>query len=181
MYIEHNGWGSLTELAKKVGKSPSYLSKRISLLELPDDVLHSVRIGDVSPSLAEELLSLEEPKLHSKLAILVVQRHLTMKKTRELAKALPRVSEDIVASKPAAVLKAELEVSHAARALTKAVTVLRLALDRLASIIDEDSESWIVKELLLRTRQNIHKEIDVLLRERAKTRTHGRFLLTHSK
>jgi len=37
-YVEEYGYGSVTELARRIGKSHSYVSRRIALLSLPEDV-----------------------------------------------------------------------------------------------------------------------------------------------
>jgi len=42
VYVADFGWGSVSELARKIGKSPSYITKRINLLDLPTDVIDSV-------------------------------------------------------------------------------------------------------------------------------------------
>jgi ParB family transcriptional regulator, chromosome partitioning protein len=39
LYISDFGWDGVSDLASKIGKSVSYTSKRISLLDLPKDVL----------------------------------------------------------------------------------------------------------------------------------------------
>jgi len=37
-YVFDNGWGSISELASKIGKSSSYITKRMALLDLSSDV-----------------------------------------------------------------------------------------------------------------------------------------------
>ena len=37
-YVHNFGWGAESDLAKKIGKSPEYISRRIKLLELPKDI-----------------------------------------------------------------------------------------------------------------------------------------------
>ncbi len=54
-YISDFGLGGVSELARKIGKSPSYITKRISLLALPREVIQSVADSRVSPSNAPGL------------------------------------------------------------------------------------------------------------------------------
>lgn len=54
-YASEYGWGSAMQLANKLGKSASYISRRLSLLNLPADVVDRIRAGDITPSVAEEL------------------------------------------------------------------------------------------------------------------------------
>ena len=38
-YVDEYGWGAVSELAEKISKSPTYVCRRLKLLELPKDVL----------------------------------------------------------------------------------------------------------------------------------------------
>ena len=53
MYILDKGWGSVSELSSKIGKSPNYITKRIGLLVLPPDVQKSIENSSLKPSSAE--------------------------------------------------------------------------------------------------------------------------------
>ena len=59
MYVLDKGWGSVAQLSSKIGKSPSYITKRIGLLVLPPDVQKSIEDSSLKPSSAEELLSIQ--------------------------------------------------------------------------------------------------------------------------
>ena len=37
-YVVDFGWGAVSELARKIGKSEEYVSHRLQLLKLPEDV-----------------------------------------------------------------------------------------------------------------------------------------------
>src|SRR6476620_9472936 len=41
-YVMDFGWGGVSELAQKIGKSEEYVSHRIQLLKLPDDIKNQV-------------------------------------------------------------------------------------------------------------------------------------------
>ena len=43
LYVSDYGWGGVSSLAEKIGKSASYVTKRIKLLDLPSDMLESIR------------------------------------------------------------------------------------------------------------------------------------------
>jgi len=42
VYLSDFGWGGISDLAAKINKSKSYVTKRIKLLHLPSDVIHSI-------------------------------------------------------------------------------------------------------------------------------------------
>ena len=41
-YVSDFGWGGISELAEKICRSVSYVTKRIKLLDLPADILDSI-------------------------------------------------------------------------------------------------------------------------------------------
>lgn len=86
IYVEDFGWGGMTQLATKLGKNPSYIAKRIKLLDLPSDVCNSIRKSVISPSTAEELFNLDKIQ-QSEVAKLVVDNHLSIAKTRSLLRS----------------------------------------------------------------------------------------------
>ena len=61
-YVMEYGWGSVTELAQKIGKSPQLVSARISLLNLPKDHFRDIRDSKLNVSQATELASLDTEK-----------------------------------------------------------------------------------------------------------------------
>ena len=81
-YVNEFGWGAASELAGKLSKSSSYVSKRMRLLELPDNILDLICGSEISVSAAEELLSIKERDKQCKFAKLVQSREISSKKLR---------------------------------------------------------------------------------------------------
>jgi ParB family transcriptional regulator, chromosome partitioning protein len=59
-FVNHYGWGGVTNLANKIMKSEQYISRRIQLLKLPSVIQDYLIDDDISVSQASELLSLNE-------------------------------------------------------------------------------------------------------------------------
>ena len=55
IYVSDHGWGSVSKLAYKIGKYPSYIIRRITLLILLVDVLESIKNSSLSHSSTKEL------------------------------------------------------------------------------------------------------------------------------
>jgi ParB family chromosome partitioning protein len=55
-------WGAVSELASNLGKSISYVDRRMRLLKLPLDVVTLISSWKLSPSAADELLPLNDEK-----------------------------------------------------------------------------------------------------------------------
>ena len=66
-YVSDFGWGGASDLAIRLGKSASYVTKRIRLLELPTDVLDSITDSVIGTSVAEELCSVKDKSKQSEL------------------------------------------------------------------------------------------------------------------
>jgi ParB family transcriptional regulator, chromosome partitioning protein len=168
IYISDFGWGGASELARKIGKSPSYITKRIELLDLPQEVIQSVADSIVCPSIAEELYSIKDQARQSELARLIAQRHLSLRGARELIEQvnLNAFGCEIVSSYQ----DREERIRRIQRAFDKSVTALKITLDRISMIISdiEEDDNWTIGQLLLQHKNMINNEINILLKEKRK-------------
>lgn len=78
-YVDEFGYGSASELAGKIGKTPTYVSRRIALLKLPrkvqEKLLRSAKVG-----MAQELLPLiDDEDTAEELTELIVEKKVTTK------------------------------------------------------------------------------------------------------
>lgn len=85
-YLNNYQWGTITELARKISKSPSYIVNRLKLVELPEKVRQQIFSGErFSVSHADEVLRLAgEPEKMEELARVIVENGLDRDKTREV-------------------------------------------------------------------------------------------------
>src|ERR671911_1115608 len=58
LYVRDYGWGGVTYLAETIMKSEQYVSSRIQLLKLPQNVIDKVKSGELKVSHAFELLGI---------------------------------------------------------------------------------------------------------------------------
>jgi ParB family transcriptional regulator, chromosome partitioning protein len=85
-YMSDFGWSGVSDLASKIGKSLSYMTNRIKLLNLPQDVLESIMNRRLDLSVAEELLSIKDSNKQSILGNLIADRQLSLRVTHKLLK-----------------------------------------------------------------------------------------------
>jgi ParB family chromosome partitioning protein len=160
-YVSDHGWGSVAKLSRKIGRSPSTIVRRIGLLELPKDVLEEIKNSALSPSIAEELIPIKDPERQSELAKLVARRHLTVKNLRNILKEDALTSEESL----------KVEDRSKIQSIDKSITVLKIAMTKIISIIEEDAEKdndFAIQELLFDQKNKIHSQIDLLLNARKK-------------
>jgi ParB family transcriptional regulator, chromosome partitioning protein len=163
-YVCEFGWGGASELATKLGKSTTYVAKRVRLLELPPDVIESINNSALDASTAEELLSLKDKNKQSQLAQLITDRRLSMRKTRELLKE---------ADKDTSFAGTMFENRYdnnakVQRSFDKTIIAMRIAMNRLGTIIEGLEDNWIVYETLMNHKKVLHAQIDILIKEKRK-------------
>jgi ParB family transcriptional regulator, chromosome partitioning protein len=165
-YVQEFGWGGISELASNVGKSISYVDKRIRLLDLPVDVLESICNSTLNLSIAEELMPIHNEREQSEFAKLISKRHLSYRKAREIIKDYKDCYDaDDISSTYTSIGDLDRE---AQRSFDKAIITLRIAMNKLGSIIGTIENNWIIYEILMQHRNVLHSQIDILMKQKKK-------------
>ncbi|MGD9671921.1 MAG: ParB/RepB/Spo0J family partition protein [Candidatus Nitrosocosmicus sp.] len=165
-YIENEEWGGLTRLASKIGKSPSYITRRISLLTLPNNIQDKIKDTSISPSIAQELIPLDNPTKQSQIANTILKSNLPLKEVRKIVK-------DNLQGRS---IPTEASVRDSIQKIDKATSILTNMMDKLVYLTienDRDSmdenamvrqHSLVIRETLL----NICKQVDIQANNLAK-------------
>lgn len=168
-YIKDYGWGGISDLARKLGRSVSYISKRIRLLDLPSDVITSIIDSTIEPSIAEELLYITDKCKQSELAELISKRNVSLRKARLIIKDLG--SENSYMSR-SALSQRDHEFQKAQKSFDKSIIAMRIALNELGSIIQQNEENWLIYEILMQHKNMLHTQIDLLIKHKRKYNNH---------
>jgi ParB family chromosome partitioning protein len=167
IYVEEFGWGGISDLAAKIGKSISYVDKRLRLLDLPKEVIESISSMKITASVAEELINTSDLDKQSEIARIVCKEGLSSRKTRKLIKDY----------KDVAVEKCEIEMFYnktaskdeiLERAFDRGIVVLKVAMRRLADVIESVEEDWTVHEILMQHKNMLNSQIDLMIKEKKK-------------
>jgi ParB family chromosome partitioning protein len=163
-YIEEYGWGGVSELARKIGKSHSYVSNRIRLLELPQEVLDKIVCRQTNPSVAQEILTVEDRDKRSSLIREIMYDNLTRKDVRELVRNNRQENDFDFLTNCYIPSKTEKELHRKEKIILHFIAALRLTLLRLDDILNVvKKEDWILCDNLMHHRRTIHKQIDDLI------------------
>jgi ParB family transcriptional regulator, chromosome partitioning protein len=163
-YIEEYGWGGVSELAKKIGKSHSYVSNRIRLLELPQDILDKIVCRQTNPSIAQEILAVEDQGKRESLIREIISDNLTREEVRELVRNNRQESNSDFLTNFFMPSKMEKELHEKEKIILHFITAFRVALMRLDDILDGfEKEDWILWDNLMYHRRTVHKQIDELI------------------
>src|SRR6188472_855387 len=164
-YVSDFGWGGVSDLALRIGKSTSYITKRIKLLNLPSDVLEYIISHRIGTSVAEELCSIKHKDKQSVLANLISDRKLSMRRTRKLLRNLD--GRDLDCLQLATHRSESMEHARLAeRSFDKSISAIRIAMNSLVEIINNVENDWIVYEVLMQHKNMLHTQIDILLKEK---------------
>lgn len=166
-YVEEFGYGGVTDLARSVGKSVSYVSRRIALLSLPLKLQEDLSCGRKSVSVLEELLPLpEEDRLQ--LCELAATGNMTKEEMRhavDVVRVARKKSEESYYSIQ------DRKRKLIERAIIGYITSFKICMIRLDEVLNSiDEDEWLTREVLLEQRALIHKQVDILLKLRKRSR-----------
>ena len=172
-YVIDFGWGGVSELAKKIGMSEVYVSHRIQLLKLPDDIKEQIFNNRLNVSQALELTNLP---FDSRTEIMnhVVNNNLTVRQIREVKSFLKeiKVSEcDCVHPKA---------ISKSVNIAKKTTLALKVTLARIDNLIEEahstiePDQRTEITNFLMGLRLKVHSMIDDTIRFKNSSRKAGK-------
>ena len=168
-YVQDLGWGGVTELAKKIGKSEEYVSHRIQLLKLPQDVKEKIMLNKLSVSQALELTTVS-PNDIIHFTDHIIENELTIRQIREVKAVFSKqgISGDdleLIANE-----NINFKNIKTLKITKKTSLALKITLARLDSIIEEvqlnfePNQSTDILSFLMDLRLKIHSLIDDTIR-----------------
>src|SRR5690606_26150571 len=172
-YVIDFGWGGVSELARKIGKSEEYVSHHIQLLKLPEDIKQKVASKSLNISQAIEIAEIpadKQPKLISH----IVNNNLTVRQIRELKSVLRQEEEDLFNETTISSLRSHSKSLVIAKktALTLKITLTRLdnLINEIHTTVEPEQRAELIA-FLMSMRRRIHSMIDEAIRFKSKIRS----------
>jgi ParB family chromosome partitioning protein len=168
-YVQDLGWGGVTELAKKIGKSEEYVSHRIQLLKLPQDVKEKIMLNKLSVSQALELTTLS-PSNIIQFTDHIIENELTIRQIREVKAVFTKEGLSGDDLEWVANENINLKNIKTLKITKKTSLALKITLARLDNIIEEvqlnfePEQSTDIISFLMDLRLKIHALIDDTIR-----------------
>jgi ParB family chromosome partitioning protein len=163
-YVVDFGWGGVSELAKKIGKSEEYVSHRIQLLKLSPEIKEQIIRSKLNVSQALELTTIPSDR-QDEIVSYVMNNNPTVKQIREV-KSL--VKDDVSNQLP---YGRDLSKKVSAIRTTKKTSLtLKLTLARIDNLIEEVHKTIEAEEraeiisFLMGLRLRVHGMIDDCIR-----------------
>ena len=162
-YVVDFGWGGVSELAKKIGKSEEYVSHRIQLLRLPADIKEQIINSKINVSQALEITSIPSDR-QLEIVSYVMNSNPTVKQIREVKSI---IKNDISSNVNCRNLSKKVNVL---RTTKKTSLTLRLTLARIDNLIEEVHKTIEAEQraeilnFLMGLRLRVHGMIDECIR-----------------
>ena len=162
-YVIDFGWGGMSDLAKKIGKSEEYVSHRIQLLKLSEEIQKKITSNMLNVSKAIEISTIPIEK-QSQIVGEIIENNLSVKRIRELKMILrDNVSEDY---SNIGLTNGNNYLSKSLKITKKASLSLKVTLARIDNLIEESQISIEPEQrteiinFLMELRIRIHELID---------------------
>jgi ParB family transcriptional regulator, chromosome partitioning protein len=163
-YVQEFGWGGVSDLALVIGKSISYVDKRLRLLELPLGIIEKISNSILSPTVAEELLPISQETKQTEVANIIYNEHLSVRKARKLIKDQ---YQNLAGNNEYDQTIIDVE-ENVQRSFDKSIITLKIAMNNMLEIIEGVQYNWIIYEILLQHKKTLHEQIDLLIKEKRK-------------
>jgi ParB family chromosome partitioning protein len=167
-YIIDFGWGGISNLSVKISKIISYIYKRLSILDLPQEIIDNYKNSLLNKSTLEELVFLKDPSEQIKIARQAIDNKMTVFEIRRMIKranskeSIQKSIYDLPSTS-----SEDLEI-RTLRSFDKSITTLKIALNKLGTIIDAIEANWVAYEILMQHKSMLNNQIDILIKEKKK-------------
>jgi ParB family chromosome partitioning protein len=177
-YLSNYKWGDITELAKNIGKSRSYIYRRLKLLEFPSDIITAISNSNIDPSIVEELAAIKDDTLKEKLSEDALENKYSCMQIRQIGK-LWEEEQKINANCYFEHDKNKVNIDiidvdkQKERLFTKMIILLKNTSRNMISIIEDSEENWLVYNTFMQHKKVLDSQIDVLLKEKKRIKKIG--------
>jgi ParB family transcriptional regulator, chromosome partitioning protein len=175
-YVHEFGWGGISELAHKLCKSPSYISRRIKLADLPQSILDLISESSVNVTTVEELLPIMRTDTQSRLTELIRDEHLSSRMVRTIVKGIG--SETVDKDSVFQHFTNRNDYERLCKSFDKAIIALRISIKKIATIIENIEDKWMLYNIMMEHKHVLHHQVDLLIKEKRKYKKH--YLLLRS-
>jgi ParB family chromosome partitioning protein len=138
-YVNEFGWGSVKDLASRLEKSSSYISKRMRLLDFPAFIVDKIKSGEISPSMAEELARLDSEEKQCEPASLVCSNRISVSNARSIiqkASCNKEMEESFFFDSYSYGSDSSKANLRSVKAFSKSIAILQNAMNDLANVME---------------------------------------------
>jgi ParB family transcriptional regulator, chromosome partitioning protein len=172
-YVHELGWGGVSELAQKICKSPSYVSRRIKLVNLPKNILDLISQNAVSITTIEEMFPIGDDNSRSMLTKLIHDEHLSSRTVRKLVKGFTSREVDMDSFTQ---YKSTDDYDRLCKSFDMAIIALRICINKVATVIEKVEDNWILYNIIMQHKHMLNDQVDLLIKQKIKYKKKYLFL-----
>jgi len=170
-YIVNFGWGGISALARRIGKSEEYVSHRVLLLNLPKEILDLLNCGRLTTTHAKQLIWLKEEHQKVLVARMIDDQKLTTRETRNLIKHMDRASDAgqdwPYNLSPCPGVKRSAVTQEAL--LRHGILMLKSVLYSMDNLVRSAQEMPEMQEFLMQERYQVHSALDRFVKAKVRS------------
>ncbi len=173
-YLSNYKWGDITELAKNIGKSRSYIYRRLKLLEFPSDIITAISNIKIDPSVIEELAAIKDETLKEKLSEEVLENNYSCMQIRQIRKIWEEdqnIKDNLCfehKDKENYTNLVPLDEKTQQLLFNKMIILFKNTSRNMMPIIEDSEENWIIYNILMQHKKILDTQIDILIKEKKK-------------
>lgn len=173
-YLSNYKWGDITELAKNIGKSRSYIYRRLKLLEFPSDIITAISNIKIDPSVIEELAAIKDETLKEKLSEEVLENNYSCMQIRQIRKIWEEdqnIKDNLCfehKDKDRYTDLVQLDEKTQQLLFNKMIILFKNTSRNMMPIIEDSEENWIIYNILMQHKKILDTQIDILIKEKKK-------------
>ena len=167
-YVVDFGWGGVTDLGRRIGRSEEYVSHRMQLLKLPDALREKVTSAELGVSQAIEITG-ADPSIRSELIDTVAGPGAARMTVKQVRLAKSRLAEKAAGAGPRDPQTPAQRQRRQVKIVKRSSLALRVTLSRIDDLIEDahkggpDGRAELI-EFLMDLRRRTHTMIDDALR-----------------
>jgi ParB family chromosome partitioning protein len=163
-YVDELGYGSISELARRIHKSQTYVTRRIQLADEVPVIRSLISSNQLTPSIAQEIAGLGyyDKKV---LAQAIVKNNLSRNRVRQIVRQMKSstgINRGLENHQQ--LLSTEARRHRAERIIAKSIASLKLSMSRLSEILEDTEDNFILREIMFNWRIKLNQQIDLLLK-----------------
>ena len=172
-YLQHYKWGDITELAQTIGKSRSYIYRRLKLLEFPSDIITAISDSNIDPSIVEEMASIKDNTLKEKLSEDVLENKYSCMQVRQIRKIFEedqKINDYVYEHEDKDDCTDLMKIDEKSQQIlfNKMIILLKNTSRNMMPIIEDSEENWIIYNIFMQHKKVIDSQIDILIKEKKK-------------
>ena len=137
---------------------------------MPQNILDLISQSSINITAIEELFPVEDNHTKSVLTELIRDENLSSRAVRYLVKAID--TKDMNMDTIYDQFNSTNEYTRLWKSFDKAIIALKIAIKKLATIIEKIEDNWLFYDMMMQHKHLLHNQVDMLIKQKVKYKKH---------